>query len=664
MGVLAGCQPVREDRTVEWSRDGQDVGFQHGKEGVFVAGREGGLENVYRPGPDVLATSTPLWSPLDRRLIFTTARDPSGNADPLMPPPAEPNSEGDVQFQRPVVYTCWLRDESEADGEPRPLFEASCDHVGYVSANLAVRWHPRATSIFYVDQAAGGLGLFEFDLATQTKRSIDTRTADAIVFDWTPDGEYLVCGLGHHAPRGDIDGLWIGRADAADWWHVEQSQWLPQARLGSLLEQLRAARPAWSKDGRSFAFAAAAPSAQPTGPQAVQVWQGDLAKRKVERLAESDVPLGDLVWSPDAEHLGLVRYTDVPALHLLSRDGALSPPIGNRPVRRFAGWDAAGQSLAYVAADDVPMSDVDSWALLLIADPAARDQVIVAAADGGEGREVFSGMRVTFPRWSPIEAKLSVWFTFSPSHRSWLSRWIGLGLRPGDPAAVLDVSTGSIDWLAVNPHEQAQVGHYHLLKHRYDEAWRWYEHAGGPRPQAEDPDTADPKNSAEYVRALRSSANAALFEYVCLRNLDRDDEAVEALRRFRSAYPPKLPNLGLGGWIVDGRPLEERIQELLAPGGLTLLPIGSEEFLAGVDEALVASLAEACEAAQPNKPEQRMWWLDVALASIYGRLGQVDRQAEAIARLPSGQADECRQGIAEVRKSIHEFSNFDGWLGR
>jgi hypothetical protein len=36
--ALAGCgQPVREDRTITWSPDGQRVGFQHGQEGVFVA---------------------------------------------------------------------------------------------------------------------------------------------------------------------------------------------------------------------------------------------------------------------------------------------------------------------------------------------------------------------------------------------------------------------------------------------------------------------------------------------------------------------------------------------------------------------------------------------------------------------------------------------------
>src|SRR5258708_771089 len=98
---VAGCQPVQEDRTVAWSSDGREVGFQHGTEGVFVADREGrGLEKVFQPGPDVLATSTPLWSPTDRRLIFTTARDAQGNSARLLPSAAEPDPESEIQFQR------------------------------------------------------------------------------------------------------------------------------------------------------------------------------------------------------------------------------------------------------------------------------------------------------------------------------------------------------------------------------------------------------------------------------------------------------------------------------------------------------------------------------------------------------------------------------------
>src|SRR5215469_2515192 len=151
------CQPVREDRTVTWSAQGDSVGFQHGDEGVFVADREGrGLARVYQPGPDVVATSTPLWSPTDGRLIFTTARDPQQKQVPTIPRLTQGDAAGDTFAQMPVIYTCWLREEAKDPAgqptEPRPLFEAACDHVGYVAANLAVRWHPSGDRILFLDQ--------------------------------------------------------------------------------------------------------------------------------------------------------------------------------------------------------------------------------------------------------------------------------------------------------------------------------------------------------------------------------------------------------------------------------------------------------------------------------------------------------------------------------
>ena len=62
--LLAGCDAVQEDRTIEFSAEADSVGFQHGDQGVFVADKDGGgLKKVFQPGADVLATSTPLWSP-------------------------------------------------------------------------------------------------------------------------------------------------------------------------------------------------------------------------------------------------------------------------------------------------------------------------------------------------------------------------------------------------------------------------------------------------------------------------------------------------------------------------------------------------------------------------------------------------------------------------
>ena len=154
--ALFGCEAVQEDRTIEFSAEADSVGFQHGEQGVFVADKAGGgLKKVFQPGADVLATSTPLWSPQGRRLIFTTARSADGDATALtrtqaqvrglLPGGSDPNPAGEVFFELPVVYTCWLRDEAE-DEPPVKLFDAKCDHVGYVAANLAVRWHPEGRS--------------------------------------------------------------------------------------------------------------------------------------------------------------------------------------------------------------------------------------------------------------------------------------------------------------------------------------------------------------------------------------------------------------------------------------------------------------------------------------------------------------------------------------
>jgi hypothetical protein len=171
--------------------------------------------------------------------------------------------------------------------------------------------------------------------------------------------------------------------------------------------------------------------------------------------------------------------------------------------------------------------------------PDARDAVIVADGSGREpGREVFSGMRVTFPQWSPTDGKLSVWFTFTPSYRcsvSWLlerqsavrDAW---GLRPGDPAAVFDPQTGAVTWLAINAHEKAQVGHYYLLRRDYTRARQWYGEAEREWPAGE--------LGREDLSAAREMA---LFQYYCLTKLGQPGEARARLEAFRHAYGPELP---------------------------------------------------------------------------------------------------------------------------
>jgi hypothetical protein len=569
------CQPVKEDRTVTWSAQGDSVGFQHGDEGVFVADREGrGLQRIYQPGPDTVATSTPLWSPTDGRLIFTTARDPNQLSTPTMPRLTQGDAAGDTFVQMPVVYTCWLREESSSGepAEPRPLFEAACNHVGYVAANLAVRWHPSGEKILFIDQVDSQRhGLFAYDLTNGTKEQVFAQTADAMIFDWCPDNLNIACVLATLANTTASDGIWIGRPGQSTWWHVPESQSLAPARLDSALERLKSSRPAWSRDGERFAFVTAAPQPAGTAVPRSRIWLGDLATRDARLLVESEGMFDDLAWSPDGERLGLVRGEDEPTLGMLNLAGEWLPTFDEQAVRRFVGWDASGRSIAYVTAGTVPFADEANWALLLTADPQSRDAVFVRASDGGaDPREVVSGLRVTFPRWSPREEKLSLWFTFSPSHRSWLSRWLGWGLLPGDPAAIVDVATGRVDWMSVSPWEEAQVGHYHLLKRDYAEAWRRYEQAAQGHVEPS-PTTA----MIDYFGRLQSPRDLSVFEYVCLRKLGRDDEANQRLAAFRDRFPPDASQLSTGGVnsgvaAQGGTPtVDAQLRELFAHGGLT-----------------------------------------------------------------------------------------------
>src|SRR5262245_25924019 len=110
--LAAGCaEPVREDRAADWGRDGSTVAFQHDKEGVYVADKQGTrVERIFEPDESVLATSRPLYSLTDSRLIFTTAYPLEGGASPQPgAPPASVPPAGRVVWLQPVKYTCRLR---------------------------------------------------------------------------------------------------------------------------------------------------------------------------------------------------------------------------------------------------------------------------------------------------------------------------------------------------------------------------------------------------------------------------------------------------------------------------------------------------------------------------------------------------------------------------
>lgn len=541
--LMGGCsEQVREDRTITFSDNGKAAGFQHGAEGVFVTNSQtGALEKVFQPDEYTLATSTPLWAPDNKRMLFTTAVE--RQTDPDAPPPGPVAAipwdiapEGRAFLKQPIRYTCWLRTETaDVDtSKPVALFEADCLHTGYVAANLAVRWHPDGQKVLYVKQVdEHHHGVYEFDIDSRASRRVFPHAASAVIFDYSPDGKYLVCLAAANEEPPSRHGMWISETDGANWWRV------PQTAIGEdqdglvSIEKLRAARPAWSRQAAQFAFIT---SSTPAENQTEYVlYLGNAESREVRPLLTDSDQLAQLHWAPDGKRMGIVTGEQSPSLQFVALDGTRSMPINVRPVRKFAGWNAAGDQLAYVAPEAFSRTLDDSyWAMVFFPQPLARDVIYVAPGNGSAtGDAVFSGMRVTFPHWSPTEEKLSVWFTYTPTYRSLLSEFLRWGLQQGDPAAIFDIETGDIEWMTVNAAEKVQVGHYHLLQKDYDAALKWYEQAAAELP----PEI--PPESESMFRPFVGLQNFAFFHYYCLDKLGRTEEAAAKLADFeRTFFPP------------------------------------------------------------------------------------------------------------------------------
>jgi Tol biopolymer transport system component len=543
--ILAGCGPaVREDRSITFAQDGKQVAFQHGRDGIFIAETEGAAPTkIFEPDADVIAVSTPIWSPVDKQLIFTTARaaveDRQAGGFP-----AEQDPAGNPHFEMPALYTCWLRTEPKP-GQPlnMPLFTVHCGHPGYVAANLAVRWHPDGKHILYIKQDdTGRHGLFEYDLQSKSSRQIFPHTGDFLLFDWAPDNTHLVCVLGEKSGMSQIAGIWIGKPGEEDWWHVPDS-----SELGlSGLNELRAARPVWTNDGTRFAFVT---SREKTGesPAVHTLHLGSLDTRIVRKMTSGDKLIRDLHWRLDGSRLGYVCGGETGAFHLADPAKNSDRLLGGDDVCSFLGWDAAGEQVAFIARQPLPRNPAKSWAFLFLPDVRARNVVLVAPdADPARRRIVFSGLQVTFPKWSPKESKLSLWATFRPSYRSWLSHLLDLGadpedplrgltLRPGDPALVLDPATGERSWKAINAREKTQVGHYHLMRREYAEAWRWYESAAFGAPDADD------RSPQQFVQRFVQGRDALFFHAYCLDKLGRNEDAEAKRRLFEKSFLPDLP---------------------------------------------------------------------------------------------------------------------------
>lgn len=545
--LLAGCTSgVREDRTIPFAADGRHVAFQHGRDGIFVAETEGAEPTkIFQPDADTLAVSTPLWSPTDKRLLFLTAKAAEKEDKREEGLPAEQKPEGNLHFARQVLYTCWLRSENNA-GQPRnvPLFTVPCGHSGYVAANLAVRWHPDGQHILYVKQDdAKRYGLHEFDLQTGESRSVFPHDGSDLIFDWTPDQTHLVCVVSDPSGGEQKGGIWIGKPGADDWWHVPDSWSVAAMGLPGLQ---RAEHPVWTRDGSRFAFITC--NAGKDNQKIVYTLHvGSLDTRTVTTLAAGGEPIRDLHWRPDGSRLGLLRGEEIGAFFLVDPAAISERAVGEAKFCTFIGWDAAGEQLAFVDRQPLPHDPAKSWAFLLLPDVCARNRVLTAPDDDpAQTKAIFSGLQVTFPHWSPVDAKLSLWATFRPAYRSWLS-WLldlrgdsqdplrGLTLRPGDPALVLDPATGGQSWKAINAHEKAQVGHYHLLQREYEQAWKWYKQAGAGAPKAED------HSAQQFVRRFVQGRDSLFFQAFCLEELGRSEEARSKLQLFEETFLPDLP---------------------------------------------------------------------------------------------------------------------------
>ncbi len=118
-----------------------------------------------------------------------------------------------------------------------------------------------------------------------------------------------------------------------------------------------------------------------------------------------------------------------------------------------------------------------------------------------------------------------------------ISQLLGWYLRPGDPAAVIDMKTGQVGWMPINGHEKVQVGHYYLLKHDYAQAWKWYQEAERELPE---PAPIVVNQFDAYLRLLQGPRDFSFFEYHCLNKLGRQREAVAKLQQFQENFLPKL----------------------------------------------------------------------------------------------------------------------------
>src|SRR5262249_22740445 len=96
---------------------------------------------------------------------------------------------------------------------------------------------------------------------------------------------------------------------------------------------------------------------------------GSWRRRKRSPGAAGTQPVRDLHWERDGAGLGVVQGRETGSLHLVGSDGKMTLAGTQQPVRRFAGWNANGQQLAYVVPEWECPKPEEARAFVLTPDP-------------------------------------------------------------------------------------------------------------------------------------------------------------------------------------------------------------------------------------------------------------------------------------------------------
>ncbi len=610
--LLPGCSSgVREERTIEFSSSGSQVGFQHGDSGVFLSNVDTGkAESIYSLQPGEIVASAPQFSADDSVIFAVASLDGKGEyaGDERSWDSA---SDGRRFFAAPTKYKCLYRKPGDS-GQPHTLFDARCDHTGYIAANLAVRWHPDGQSIWYVDSdAPGSLAIFEYKIADESVRRITDFDAAAIAFDFSPGGKYVTCAS--LSPDGSEKIVRLSPVDSIEWKQLPQSGLAGQP-TGDWLQQLRQALPHFSPDDTACVYEARLSETKRATDSDVQ-WSSRLVRYNVNsasatKLWESSGDIRDIHWHPSSNWIAFVDSDNqlqcTPAGEATRNLSSVKQLQAS--VRTFAGFSADGKWIAYTIA--LPASEQKSTYLFSTVD-GARDQVFLAGFDSqnaavtSPAAPAIEGMRLTFPHWSSEGTRLSLWATYAPSHTSRLSTIAPWSLAAGDPAAIVSASDLSVTWMPINPIEEAQIGHYFLLHRKNETAAEWYVKSMDRR------EPMEPIKLSQWQLFQQQSIqlkDATFFEYICLSRLGKQTEAQERLAIFDANFVlDEEDAVGVLNTNSQDEDDQERWAELVSELSNSCLPMLKAAYITEVYLSLNAADEGIGYFAGINETNQSPW---------------------------------------------------------